>query len=92
MPTIIHPGEILREEMEARKLSANALARKLAVSPGRIIDILNGKRALSADTAVRLGHCFGTGARIWMALQSRYELAKVEKLKGEKIAHEVDAA
>jgi len=92
MPAIIHPGEFLREELEARGLSANALARKLAVPSGRVVDILNGKRALTADTAIRLGHCFGVGPRIWMALQARYELAKVEGSKGAEIAQEVDAA
>lgn len=92
MPAIIHPGEFLREEIESRDLSANALARRLAVPPGRIVDILNGKRAVTADTALRLGRHFGTGPRIWMALQTRYELALAERDKGAEITRDVDAA
>jgi addiction module HigA family antidote len=92
MAAIIHPGEFLREEMDARGLSANALARKLAVPPGRVVDILNGKRAVSADTALRLGRYLGTGPRLWMALQSRYELALAERDKGAEIARDIEAA
>ena len=70
----VHPGSVLREELEARSLSANAVARALRVSSGRIVDILNGKRAISADTALRLGKYFGVSPEIWLELQSEYEL------------------
>lgn len=88
----IHPGRLLKLEMEARELSANALARALRVPPGRIIEIVNGKRAVSAETAIRLGHYFGNGGRFWLALQARYDLAIVERKAGARIAREVEAA
>src|ERR1700716_2805475 len=70
----IHPGRILRRELRARELSANALARALRVPSGRIVDILNGKRAISAETALRLGRYFGNDAQFWINLQAQYEL------------------
>lgn len=75
----VHPGRLLRRELTARKLSANALARALRVPPGRIIDILNAKRGISAETALRLGRYFSNGGRFWLALQSRYDLAIAER-------------
>jgi addiction module HigA family antidote len=79
-------------ELEARRVSANALARALRVPPGRIIDILNGKRSISAETALRLGRYFGNGGRFWLALQARYDLACAERAAGTRIAREVEAA
>ena len=71
----IPPGEILREEfMRPLGLSINGLARDLAVPPNRVSEIVNGKRAISADTALRLGKCFGVSPEIWLDLQSDYEL------------------
>jgi addiction module HigA family antidote len=71
----IPPGEILMEEfMRPLGLSINALARALAVAPNRISAIVNGKRAITADTALRLGKYFGTSPEIWLDLQSDYEL------------------
>ena len=71
----IPPGEILREEfMRPLGISASALARDIAVPANRISQILNGKRALSADTALRLGRYFGVSPEIWLDLQSDYEL------------------
>jgi len=71
----IPPGEILMEEfMHPLGLSINALARALHVPPNRIGGIVNGKRAISADTALRLGKYFGTSPEIWLDLQSDYEL------------------
>lgn len=74
----IHPGEILRGEMEEVDMSASALARAIGVPPNRISQILAGKRNVSADTAVRLGKLFGTGPRFWLNLQMAYELDLVE--------------
>jgi addiction module HigA family antidote len=88
----VHPGRLLRRELAARALSANALARALRVPPGRIVDILNGKRAISAETALRLGRYFGNGGRFWLALRTRYDLAITEQQSGARIAAEVDAA
>lgn len=85
----VHPGRILRGELEARKLSANALSRALRVPSGRIIDILNGKRAISADTALRLGRYFGNDAEFWMQLQAQYDLAVTRKTLGNRLDTEV---
>jgi len=71
----IHPGEILREEfMKAMGISINRLARDIAVPPGRISEIVNGKRSITADTALRLGKFFGVSPEIWLDLQSDYDL------------------
>jgi antitoxin HigA-1 len=88
----VHPGETLAEEMAARGLSANALALKLRVPANRITEIVNGERGISAETALRLGRYFGTGARFWVNLQARYELAVAERELGAKIDREVEAA
>lgn len=72
--TPIHPGEHLAEELSALGLSAAALARYLKVPTNRITQILNGRRAISGDTAIRLAHFFGTSAQFWMNLQTLYEV------------------
>jgi addiction module HigA family antidote len=88
----VHPGRLLRWEMQARKLSANALALALRVSSGRITDILNGKRGVSPETAMRLARYFGSSARFWLNLQTTYELEVAEAELGERIAAEVTPA
>ena len=88
----IHPGRLLKREIIARDLSANALARALRVPPGRVIDILNAKRSISAETALRLGRYFGNGGRFWIALQARFDLAMAAQRSGAKIDREVDKA
>ncbi|TXL70746.1 HigA family addiction module antidote protein [Vineibacter terrae] len=85
----VHPGSILREELEVRGTSANALSRALRVPPGRIIDILNGKRAISADTALRLGRYFGNDAEFWMQLQAQYDLVIARQNVGKRVEIEV---
>ncbi len=87
-----HPGETLADELEARGLSANALALKLRVPANRITDIVRGKRALTAETALRLGRYFGTGAKFWVDLQAAYDLAIAERDHGAAIDREVDPA
>ncbi len=83
----IHPGEILREEyMLPLGLSANALAKELRVTPARINDIVRGRRAVTADTALRLARYFGTDARSWINLQSIYDLRVAELAKAKRIA------
>jgi len=77
--TAIHPGEHLAEELETLNLSAAELARQLKVPTNRITGILNGQRAITGDTALRLGHFFGTSAEFWLNLQSLYELRLAEK-------------
>jgi len=77
--TAIHPGDHLAEELETLNLSAAELARQLKVPTNRITVILNGQRAMTGDTALRLGHYFGTSAEFWLNLQSLYELRLAEK-------------
>ena len=88
----IHPVRILKREMDARELSANKLSLALRVPSGRITQIINGKRGVSAETALRFSRYFGNSARFWMNLQTRYELAKAEQDIGQKIAAEVHQA
>ena len=86
MPLIaIHPGEHLSEELEALQMSAAELARRLRVPTNRITEILNGQRAITGDTALRLGHFFGTSAEFWLNLQSLYELRLAEQKAGKSI-------
>jgi addiction module HigA family antidote len=71
----IHPGEILLEEfMKPMGISINRLARDLAVPPNRVSGIVNGVRAITADTALRLGKYFGVSPEMWLGLQAEYEL------------------
>jgi addiction module HigA family antidote len=89
MAPTAHPGRFLKREMQARGLSANRLALDLGVPSGRITDILNGRRSITADTAVRLGRYFGNRAQFWLELQSQYEIATVESERGEEIVRRV---
>ena len=72
--TPIHPGEILADELEELAISAARLARTIEVPPNRISQIIAGRRAITADTALRLGRYFGTSADLWMNLQKAYDL------------------
>ena len=85
----IHPGRILKRELKTRQLSANRLALDLRVPSGRITGILNEKRSISADTALRLGRYFGTSPQFWANLQMQYDLAVAENRVGRVIAQEV---
>jgi antitoxin HigA-1 len=88
----IHPGAVLREELEARGLSANAFALKLRVPPQRIQDIVAGRRGISPDTALRLEASLGTPARLWLDMQSGYDLYLAEARIGNAVRQEVMAA
>ncbi|HXA24639.1 MAG TPA: HigA family addiction module antitoxin [Acetobacteraceae bacterium] len=88
----VHPGRTLAAELEARGLTANALALKLRVPANRLSEIIRGQRAISAETALRLGRYFGTGAALWMNLQSHYDLARAEQEMGARITREVEVA
>ena len=95
MAPIVHPGRILRRELTARNLSANRLAIDLGVPSGRITDILNSRRSISADTALRLARYFGNSAQFWLDLQSQHDIAVVERERGKEImkrVHPADAA
>lgn len=83
--TPIHPGEHLKEELDALGMSAAELARQLDVPTNRITGILNGRRAITGDTALRLSHFFGTSAEFWLNLQSLYELRLAQKKAGKAI-------
>ena len=92
MPPIAHPGRFLKRELAARKLSASRLALDIGVPSGRITDILNGRRSITADTAVRLGRYFGNRAQFWLDLQGQYDIAVVETQRGAEIARRVRPA
>ena len=85
----VHPGEILREELQELGMSANALAKALDVPTNRITSILNGQRGITADTALRLSRYFGTSPHLWQNLQSTYELRTAEIESGKDIAKQV---
>ena len=83
--TAIHPGEHLAEELKALDMSAAELARRLDVPTNRITQILNGTRAITGDTALRLAHFFGTSAEFWLNLQSLFELRIAQEKAGKSI-------
>jgi antitoxin HigA-1 len=81
----IHPGEILAEELEELTITPTELARQLSVPANRITQIIQGKRAITGDTALRLGHWFGTSAQFWLNLQSAYDIKVAHSLAGAEI-------
>jgi addiction module HigA family antidote len=81
----VHPGEVLADELEEIGVTPTELARQLAVPPNRISQIIQGKRAVSGDTALRLGHWFGMSPQFWLNLQSAYDVRIAEKLSGTEI-------
>jgi antitoxin HigA-1 len=83
--TAIHPGEQLAEELRELEMSAAELARQLEVPTNRISEILNGRRAITGDTALRLGHFFGTTAEFWLNLQSLYEIRLAQLKVGKSV-------
>ncbi len=85
--TAIHPGEHLAEQLQALGMSAAELGRKLNVPTNRITGIVNGQRAVTGDSALRLAHFFGTSAEFWLNLQKMYELRVAEQKAGTKISN-----
>ena len=86
----IHPGEILKTEfLDELGLTAYALAKALRVPPNRITGIVNGERAITADTALRLARYFGTTPEFWLNLQSHYDLSVTRRTSGTIIEREV---
>ena len=81
----IHPGEHLSEELEVLEMSAAELARQLKVPTNRVTSILNGQRAITGDTALRLAHFLGTSPEFWLNLQNLYELRLAEEKSGKAI-------
>ena len=88
----VHLGRILKRELKARGLSAAALAIKLRIAPQRIQEIAAGRRAISPETALRLGRFFGNEPEFWLALQASYDLAMLRASIGRRIGAEVEAA
>lgn len=88
----VHPGRTLAGELAARGLTASALALKLRVPSNRLSEIIRGERAISAETAMRLGRSFGNGAQFWVNLQVQYDLALAEREHGARIDREVGVA
>ena len=88
----IHPGEILAEELAEIDVTPSELARQLRVPANRLSDIIRGQRGISAETALRLGRYFGTGAAFWVNLQSHYDLARAEREVGAQVNREVEVA
>ena len=84
--TPIHPGEQLAQELRELGITAAELARQIDVPVNRITGIINGQRGITADTALRLGHWFGTSPQFWMNLQQQYELRLAEKEVGAQVA------
>jgi len=84
--TPIHPGEHLAEELRELGITAAELSRQINVPVNRITSIIHGQRGITADTALRLGHWFGTSAEFWMNLQQQYELRLAKKQVGMKVA------
>jgi addiction module HigA family antidote len=85
--TPIHPGKILADELNTRELTAAELARIINVPPNRITQIINGKRNITADTALRLGKYFGMSPEFWMNLQKQYDLRLARKEIGKDLDH-----
>src|SRR5215471_17155305 len=83
--TAIHPGEHLAEELRELGITAAELARQIEVPVNRITGIINGQRGITADTALRLGHWFGTSPQFWMNLQQLYELRRAERAVGKTL-------
>ena len=89
----IHPGEILLEEfLIPMELSQNRLARDIGVPPRRINEIVHGKRAVTADTTLRLARYFGTSEAFWMGLQADYELEEARDRLGDRLDREVSTS
>jgi addiction module HigA family antidote len=85
MMELIHPGEHLAEELNEIRMSAAELARQINVPTNRVTQILNGRRSITGDTALRLAHFFGTSAEFWLNLQSLYELRQAQEKSGPAI-------
>jgi len=82
----IHPGEVLADELRELEITPTELSRQISVPPNRISQIIQGKRAITGDTALRLGHWFQTSAQFWLNLQSAYDLRIANDEVGREIA------
>jgi antitoxin HigA-1 len=85
----VHPGQVLRTVLKDAAITANALALALRIPANRLTEIINGRRSISADTALRLARYFGTSAQMWMNLQARHDLDRAEDALADRIETEV---
>ena len=87
MRRVVHPGEVLKDELEEFGITPTELARQIAVPPNRVSQIIAGKRSITGDTALRLGHWFGVDPQFWMNLQTQHDLA----IAAQEVSEAVDA-
>ena len=83
----VHPGTILKDELDEIGVTPTEFARQIDVPPNRVSQIITGKRAITGDTALRFGHWFGTEPQFWLNLQGQFDLAMAEREAGKAIAH-----
>ena len=83
----VHPGEVLKDELEELGMTATEFARQIAVPPNRVSQLIAGKRSVTGDTALRFGHWFGVEPQFWLNLQTQYDLVMADKEKGAAIRH-----
>lgn len=83
----VHPGEILKDELDELGISPTEFARQIDVPPNRVSQIITGKRSITGDTALRFGHWFGTEPQFWLNLQSQFDLAVADREIGKAIRH-----
>ena len=82
---VVHPGEVLKDELEELGVKPTAFARQIDVPPNRVSQIIAGKRSITGDTALRFGHWFGVEPQFWMNLQTQFDLAAAEQKVGETV-------
>ena len=83
----VHPGSILKDELDELGVSPTEFARQIDVPPNRVSQIISGKRSITGDTALRFGHWFGTGPQVWLNLQTQFDLTIADRQTGEAIRH-----
>jgi len=83
----VHPGHVLKDELEELGITPTEFARQIDVPPNRVSQIIGGKRSITGDTALRFGHWFGTDPQFWLNLQAQFDLALADKETGETIRH-----
>lgn len=83
----VHPGQVLKDELEELGITPTEFARQIDVPPNRVSQIIGGKRTITGDTALRFGHWFGTDPQFWLNLQAQFDLAQADKETGEMIRH-----
>lgn len=83
----VHPGHVLKDELEELGITPTEFARQIGVPPNRVSQIIGGKRSITGDTALRFGHWFGTDPHFWLNLQAQFDLAQADKETGESIRH-----